>query len=230
VVTERDRIRRLALLASRQAIEVAAHLEGQLDGLPSLASLEDERGTCAAARERGLRQLAAITRAEELLGTVTRTVHRDVAPRLAESISHRLQLLTAGRYGGVNVDTDRFAVSLRCHERLELVPLEMLSHGTRDQVALLLRLALTEVFGETGEAAPLLLDEPLLTSDPGRRDRTLAFLAALAETTQVVLTTSDPALAATLSRRDPATAVVRLQAPAAQSAAARRRERLSARR
>ncbi|MFN2451997.1 MAG: ATP-binding protein [Candidatus Dormibacteria bacterium] len=225
-----EEARRSALAAGREAIAVRAHLEGQLDGLPSLAALEEERAGCAAARERGMRQLAAIAKAEELLNAVTRTVHRDVAPRLAASMSARLQLLSEGRYDGVNVDTDRFAVSLHCHERLELVPLELLSHGTRDQVALLLRLALTEVFGETGEAAPLLLDEPLLTSDPGRRERTLDFLAALAESSQLVLTTSDPALAASMSRRDPATVVLRLAPAATRGAAARRRERLSARR
>ena len=70
----------------------------------------------------------------------------------------------------VNVDTDHFALGLLGRERPDMVPLDAVSHGTRDQVALLLRLALCEVLGGAGERAPLLLDEPLLTSDPARRD------------------------------------------------------------
>ena len=76
--------------------------------------------------------------------------------------------------------------------------LDLVSHGTRDQVALLLRLALCEVLGDAGESMPLLLDEPLASADPARRRGLLEFLAQLSTTNQLVVTTSDPGIAATL--------------------------------
>ncbi len=95
-----------------------------------------------------------------------------------------------------------------------MVPLEAVSHGTRDQVALLLRLALCEVLGGAGERTPLLLDEPLLTADPVRRDRLIEFLHDLSATHQVVISTADPAMIEAVSRITLGdSAVVRLADP-----------------
>jgi len=113
-------------------------------------------------------------------------------------VGSRLALLTEARYREVNVDTDHFEVSLLGIDRPDLIPLELVSHGTRDQVSLLLRLALCEVLSEGAESVPLLLDEPLLSADPDRRRGLLEFLARLSKTNQVILTTNDPAAAATL--------------------------------
>ena len=65
----------------------------------------------------------------------------------------------------VNIDTDHFALGLLGRERADMVPLDAVSHGTRDQVALLLRLALARCSAARRTRAAL-LDEPLLTSDP----------------------------------------------------------------
>jgi uncharacterized protein YhaN len=169
-------------------------------GAPPLADLEDERSACLNARDRGLHQLAALRRAAELIEDVTRRIHRNLAPRLATSVGDRLALLTEGRYRAVNVDTAHFDVSLLGPDRPDLVPLELLSHGTRDQVALLLRLALAEVLSGGGEPVPLLLDEPLLSADPQRRATALRFLWNLSASNQVVLSTADPALVAELAQ------------------------------
>ena len=153
---------------------------------------------CLAARDRGLHQLAALHQAAELIAGATRSIHRDLAPRLANSVADRLALLTEGRYAAVNVDTAHFEVSLLGRERPDLVPLDLVSHGTRDQVSLLLRLALAEVLSGAGEEVPLLLDEPLLSADPQRRAAALLFLWNLSATNQVVLSTSDPGLVSAL--------------------------------
>ena len=89
-------------------------------------------------------------------------------------------------------------MSLLGRDRPDLVPLELVSHGTRDQVSLLLRLALAEVLSEAGEEVPLLLDEPLLSADPQRRATALRFLWNLSATNQVVISTSDPTLVTAL--------------------------------
>jgi len=79
-----------------------------------------------------------------------------------------------------------------------MIPLELTSHGTRDQVSLLLRLAMSEALSGSGEAVPLCLDEPLLTADPRRGEMLLEFLYRLSETHQVVMTTADPNVAETV--------------------------------
>ena len=213
---EAERARRAAALASDQARELRARLGGVLDTLPAIADLEDERDACAAARERGLRQLKALRLAAEMIESASRVTHRELAPRLASSLGARLSLLTAARYVEVNVDTDHFALSLLGRERPDMVPLDAVSHGTRDQVALLLRLALCEVLGGAGERAPLLLDEPLLTADPERRERFIEFLHELSATHQLLVSTADPAMTEAILRVTLGDcAVVRLDDPAA---------------
>jgi exonuclease SbcC len=192
--TEAEHARQGAVAASTAAAALRARLGEMRGGASALADLEDERGACLAARDRGLHQLAALRAAAELIESATKSIHRDLAPRLAASVAERLALLTEGRYSAVNVDTGHFEVSLLGRDRPDLVPLELVSHGTRDQVSLLLRLALAEVLSDAGEEVPLLLDEPLLSADPQRRATALRFLWNLSATNQVVLSTSDPAL------------------------------------
>ena len=79
-----------------------------------------------------------------------------------------------------------------------MLPLEHASHGTRDQVSLLLRLALAETLSAGVEPVPLLLDEPLLTSDPHRRETMLRFVYELSAHQQVLLTAADPRVASQL--------------------------------
>ncbi len=192
--TEAEHARQGAVAASTAAASLRARLGEMRGGASTLADLEDERAACLAARDRGLHQLAALRAAAELIEEATKRIHRDLAPRLAGSVAERLALLTEGRYSAVNVDTAHFEVSLLGRDRPDLVPLELLSHGTRDQVSLLLRLALAEVLSDAGEEVPLLLDEPLLSADPQRRATALRFLWNLSATNQVVLSTSDPAM------------------------------------
>jgi uncharacterized protein YhaN len=167
--------------------------------------------------------LRALTLAATLIQSAAQTKHRDVAPRLAGLVTERLSLLTDDRYTEVNIDTERFAVSLLCPERPDMVPLEMASHGTRDQVSLLLRIALCDVLGSGREAIPLLFDEPLLTSDPVRRDCMIEFLHELSVTNQVVVSTSDPAVAAAARRVcGDACSIVAMEDPSAATRVARR--------
>jgi hypothetical protein len=187
-----------AAIATAAIQTLGARLEGLTGSLLSLADLEDERLTVTAARDRALHQQEALQQAIAMIETAVRDVHERLAPRLAVSVSERLALLTGDRYSDANVDMDHFAVALASADRDQLVALDLVSHGTRDQVALLLRLALCEVLGDAGESMPLLLDEPLASADPARQRGLLEFLAQLSATNQVVVTTSDPGIAATL--------------------------------
>jgi hypothetical protein len=217
--TEAEHARQGAVAASTAAASLRARLAEMRSGVSVLADLDDERSACLAARDRGLRQLAALRTAAELIEKASKTIHRDLAPRLAASVAERLALITEGRYTAVNVDAAHFEVSLLGRDRPDLVPLELASHGTRDQVSLLLRLALAEVLSDSGEEVPLLLDEPLLSADPQRRTTALRFLWNLSATNQVVLSTSDPSLVDALEEVCDGDSPTVLTMPAATTAA-----------
>jgi hypothetical protein len=187
---EREHARRDHAAAAAEARELRGRLAVLIENSPPLADLEDELTTCCADRDRAEAQLRALEMAAENIQRTTASVHRALAPRLAESVGGRISRLTNGRYQTVEIDADTFAVSLLGDERPEYVPLGHVSHGTRDQISLLLRVALAETLG-SGEPIPLLLDEPLITSDEQRRHRALAFLAELSEEQQVIVTAND---------------------------------------
>ncbi|HEX6539448.1 MAG TPA: hypothetical protein VF155_09730, partial [Candidatus Dormibacteraeota bacterium] len=208
---EAEHARQTATAAGEQARDLRARLAAVLENLPDLADLEDERDAAAAERLEALHRRDALERAIQLIEQASRRTHRDLAPQLASGIAKRLALLTDDRYQAVNVDTEHFAVSLLSDERPDMLPLEHASHGTRDQVSLLLRIALAETLSAGIEPLPLLLDEPLLTADPRRREAMLRFVQQLSTGHQVVLTAADPRVATMLRDIAGATAMSVIQ-------------------
>ncbi|MGH2489120.1 MAG: ATP-binding protein, partial [Candidatus Limnocylindria bacterium] len=67
-----------------------------------------------------------------------------------------------------------------------------LSEGTREQIYLLLRVAMAQHLVTTGETAPLLLDEVTAQADDSRREALLGMLHELSRERQIVLFTHDP--------------------------------------
>ena len=77
----------------------------------------------------------------------------------------------------------------------QLVSVEGMSEGTRDQLYLALRLATLERYAEEGRAMPLLLDDVLMTFDDERAAAALRVFDELAERFQVILLTHHAHLA-----------------------------------
>ena len=71
----------------------------------------------------------------------------------------------------------------------QLVGVEGMSEGTRDQLYLALRLATLERYADEGRAMPLLLDDVLMTFDDGRSAAALRVFDELADRFQVILLT-----------------------------------------
>jgi energy-coupling factor transporter ATP-binding protein EcfA2 len=70
--------------------------------------------------------------------------------------------------------------------------LGQLSCGTQDQVALLTRLALGELYAQTAGRHAFVLDDPLVNTDAGRRNRMLDVLTRATEHLQLVVFTCHP--------------------------------------
>src|SRR5690606_18145091 len=80
-------------------------------------------------------------------------------------------------------------VMLRGAGMAPLRPVDQVSVGTREQVYLLLRVALAQRVVTTGETCPLLLDDVTVHADAGRTQRMLDLLVSVAQRHQVVLFT-----------------------------------------
>ena len=78
-------------------------------------------------------------------------------------------------------------------------PLERLSDGTREQIAILVRLAFGRLLAETGHPAPVILDDALVYADDRRIRRLFRALEAAAAAHQVIVLTCRTAVFADLA-------------------------------
>jgi hypothetical protein len=202
---------RLADLRARadQARAAAARAAGECDQrsrvLPAVAEAEE-------AYSRAADQLADVQRLDETLRLTTdfltraqERVHHDVAPVLATSVRRWLPGVTQGRYQDVAVDPTTLTVRVAGPTR-RWRDAAALSHGTAEQVYLLLRLALVEHLTRGHDTAPLLFDEVTVYADPARTAALLDLVAAIARERQIVLFTQEQQVVrwaeAHLGRRD----------------------------
>ena len=149
-----DALRAQAETLSRQAAAL-----GDPDALSAkLQALEDTR-TALQKRER------ALTLAMDALATAAQTLTEAYGPRLTAPAGRYLAALTGGQFDGLVLQDGQVLTARECLSGLQR-PLEQLSRGTADQVWLSLRLALTGLL--LPPAAPLILDDALLTFDSGR--------------------------------------------------------------
>ena len=149
-----DALRAQAETLSRQAAAL-----GDPDALSAkLQALEDTR-TALQKRER------ALTLALDALSAAAETLTEAYGPRLTAPAGRYLAALTGGQFDGLVLQDGQVLTAHECVSGLQR-PLEQLSRGTADQVWLALRLALTGLL--LPPAAPLILDDALLTFDSGR--------------------------------------------------------------
>jgi uncharacterized protein YhaN len=184
--------------------------------MPDVAEAE-ERADAARLELARVQDLAAvIDETLALLETAERRVHRDLAPILTEAVQRHLPAITGGAYVEVGMNPRDLSVDVKEASTGQWRDARLLSEGTREQVYLLLRVAMAEHLVTTaGERAPLLLDEVTAQSDPERKRRMLDVLHALSADRQVVLFSHDQEVLewATESLREPRDRLVQLVAP-----------------
>ena len=140
---------------------------------------------------------------EMLRREVDRNRERHQGPVLRRAAAH-LGALTNSRYVDILDSPDDGAVlDVRRYDR-EVVGVERLSEGTRDQLWLALRLAALERWCEDREPFPLVLDDVCMTFDDERTAAALQLLAQLSDRLQVLFFTHHESVAATATRVVPA--------------------------
>jgi DNA repair exonuclease SbcCD ATPase subunit len=159
--------------------------------LPDVAEAE-ERSVAARTELARVQELAAvIDETLTLLEAAERRVHRDLAPILTESVQRHLPAITGGAYVEVGMNPRDLSVDVKEARTGQWRDARLLSEGTREQIYLLLRVAMAEHLVTTDERAPLLLDEVTAQSDPDRKRRILDVLHALSADRQVILFSHD---------------------------------------
>jgi uncharacterized protein YhaN len=201
-----NEISRVELQRQRETLQQEIHTKEQtlailqervsarLQGLPPLAEIEEDIALVEAevASLENARQSLELAR--DFIAQAAQRLHRDFAPRLNEFLSRHLGKLTNGRYASALVDPTDFSVRLQGPETSSPVALMRLSLGTVEQVYLLLRAAVVEIFAHNGESIPMMLDDPLVHADAGRMTNALGIIEALAESHQIFYFTKDPAI------------------------------------
>ena len=160
-------------------------------GLPDVAEAEERV-------ERDEAERARVERLDQTLGTAVRfleaaqeRVHRDIAPVLRATVLERLEQVTGGRYTDCRIDPESLELEVADAEG-RWRPARRLSHGTAEQLYLLLRVALARHLTEpAGEACPLILDDVTGAADSARKRQLLETLLSISESTQVILFTHE---------------------------------------
>jgi hypothetical protein len=183
--------------------------------LPDVAEAE-ERAEAARVELARVQELAGvIDETLALLEAAERRVHRDLAPILTESVKRHLPAITGGAYVEVGMNPRDLSVDVKEARTGQWRDARLLSEGTREQIYLLLRVAMAEHLVTTDECAPLLLDEVTAQSDPERKRRILDVLHALSADRQVILFSHDAEVVdwASQTLSEPRDRLIRLAAP-----------------
>lgn len=156
--------------------------------------LTEELNTLAKEREEKTLQMKADEIARDVIALVYQDLKEKFAPELERRAEMLLTRITQGRYEDIVVKREDLDVLMKVPEKRTPVNVDVLSQGTRDQLYLCLRIALSELLSGD-KNPPLLLDEAFYTFDEDRMQETLQILKEIAQTTQVIVFTHDKSYA-----------------------------------
>jgi DNA repair exonuclease SbcCD ATPase subunit len=145
---------------------------------------------------------AALQRAEDRVGDLEQEVaalvliEREIAAA-EESLQERVLVPLMDRLGplvervldGASLELAGPLEVAKIRRGQQVAPASDLSDGTREQIAVMVRLAYARMFADLGVAMPLILDDALVFSDDDRLEAMFAMLAEAAAAHQVIVLT-----------------------------------------
>ena len=177
----------------RQALNTA---QGQLRevarNLPSVPETEEEAERAKSELDRVTNLGNTLTKTKQFLEQAQDEVQRDIAPHLVEELTPWIEGVTGGRYSSVMVDPKDLMVRVSGAGG-GLRDGTLLSHGTTEQIYLLLRVAMASLLTKaSGETCPLLLDDVTVHCDSERQTAILNLLQKISCERQVILFSQEP--------------------------------------
>ena len=176
---------------SREFDLASGSLQARRDALPAVAEAEEAAESAHTELGRVQEVAATIDATLRLLRSAQDRVHRDLAPILGQAVGRWLPVVSGGAYSEISVDPADLNVTVKEQATGKWRTARLLSEGTREQIFLLLRVAMAEHLVTTNERAPLILDEVTAQSDAERKIQLLNVLHRLSAERQVVLFTHD---------------------------------------
>ena len=173
-----------AFLAARGQLEQLA------TDLPRVADAEDDMAAAECELGRVQRLFRTLSTTIEFLKRAEERVHRNIAPVISATVLEWLPAVTGKRYTDCKLDPKSLQVEVRSGNS-PWRRAALLSHGTAEQVYLLVRLALARHLVTDGELCPLILDDALAACDADRKHALLETLHAVSAETQVILFTHE---------------------------------------
>ena len=178
-----------------EARERHAKAQGELtefkSGLLNVAEAQEQLEWTQAEFGRVRRLDQTLGTAISFLEAAQERAHRDIAPTLRATVLEYLEQLTDGRYVDCVLSPESLEVEVVDNDGRRRSA-SLLSHGTAEQLYLLLRLALAQHLTKpSGEICPLILDDVLSAADSDRKRRMLETLLAISESVQVILFTHE---------------------------------------
>ena len=153
-------------------------------------SLLEELARSKEEMEEKTQQMKADRIARDIITLVYKDLKEKFAPELEKRAEILLSRITQGKYQKIVVDEDDLDVLVKVPEKRKPVNVDVLSQGTRDQLYLSLRIALSELLSGD-KHLPLVFDEAFYTFDEDRLKEAFGVLSDIAQTTQVVVFTHD---------------------------------------
>ena len=174
--------------AASKAKENRAKAEGELNALkvPNVSACEEALAIARAELDRVHRLDATLKTTRRFLEDAQDRVHREFAPYLEQALCEWLPSITNNRYTDANVDPISLNVTVK-EVGGTFREARLLSQGTREQIYLLLRIALVDFLTKPGEVSPLIFDDVMVQTDGVRTDAVLDLLHEMSRTRQVIV-------------------------------------------
>jgi DNA repair protein SbcC/Rad50 len=156
----------------------------------NIPSLENDLAATMAAHQRERERLRHLRQIEAAINTVHN--QDDHYGALREKLEHRLSQVFDRRYeihGDDNGQITELAVTDKDDLYFEVA---RLSQGAKGSVGIAVRAAIADVFADAGNPGILILDDPLVDLDPGRRKLAIEVLKELGGKMQVIVLTCHP--------------------------------------
>lgn len=191
------------LLSREESLKAAVYrTAGQLQGRGDPLLLQEREAALLARRERLQSEYDAIALAMEVLSQADTDLQTRFSPALGEKSAEIFTKLTKGKYNRVLLNRE---MTPSAQEADSLIPREalFLSRGTSDQLYLAVRLAICQLVLPPAQAAPIILDDALVSFDDQRMAAALDVLLELSAQRQILLFTCQHREAAYLRQAHP---------------------------
>lgn len=170
----------------------ATFLEGELQALGQ-QGLGERREELLAERERARALSARMAKEAEALRLLLDTLQaaeREAKETFFAPVQARIQPYLSQVFPGCSLRFSDGNLAIEALRRGDLdEPFDSLSIGTREQIAILTRLAFADLLREQGQPTCIVLDDALVYADDGRFERMLSVLRRAAKGQQILILT-----------------------------------------